>query len=334
MTLSVLIVNWRSKEYLRPCIESIESTCADLCPQIVVVDGGSFDGCGEMLAAEFPRVTFIQSPENIGFGRSNNLGFEQVAGEAVLFLNPDTELKEGAASALVRELERLPAAGAVGPRLLNTDGSLQTNCVQSLPTPLNQALDSDLLRRLFPKFSIWGTAGVFSCHTSVEVEAICGACILIRSEVFRKVSGFSAEYFMYGEDMDLCAKVRRCGLKIFHVPSAKVLHHGGRSSAGSFGKLSSIVMRDSVFRFIRKDQGNLAAFIYRVLMAISALVRIVLLALGCVFSGAGKARARRRSLWKWIGILRWSIGIGVGSRDPLHRHRRGLSAICAASPAK
>ena len=104
MKLSILIVNWNSKDYMRECLHSISGTCGHLSPQVVVVDGGSFDGCAEMLAAEFPEVEFVQSPENIGFGRSNNLGFERVTGEALLLLNPDTELQPGAVDALLTAL--------------------------------------------------------------------------------------------------------------------------------------------------------------------------------------------------------------------------------------
>jgi len=330
MTLSVLIVNWNSKDYLRRCLQSIRGTCADLAPQIIVVDGGSYDGCGQMLATEFPEVTFIQSAENLGFGRSNNLGFGQVTGDSLLFLNPDTELKAGAISELLAELERLPDAGALGAHLLDRHGHLQTNCVQSFPTPLNQALDSDLLRRLFPKSRMWGTAGVYASQSPVEVEAICGACLLMRSEVFRKVGGFSPEYFMYGEDMDLCAKVRRSGLKVYHVPRAEVLHHGGASSTGSFEASSSIIMRESVFRFIRKHQGRLAAFRYRFLMTISSIVRIILLTPGSIL----RKKSWKTSMQKWIGILCWSVGAARRSRDPLRQPGHPPTAICAASPVK
>src|SRR5688572_28797322 len=102
--LSILIVNWNSKDYLRKCLQSIRTTCAELSPQIIVVDG-SFDGCGQMLAAEFPEVEFVQIAENLGFGRSNNLGFERVTGDNLLLLNPDTELKAGAVQALLCKIE-------------------------------------------------------------------------------------------------------------------------------------------------------------------------------------------------------------------------------------
>jgi len=314
MTLSILIVNWRSKDFLRRCLSSIDATCASLAPQVVVVDGGSFDGCGEMLAVEFPRVTFIQSPENIGFGRSNNLGFERVTGEAVLLLNPDTELQEGAVSALLQELQRLPAAGILGARLVNSDGSLQTSCVQSLPTPLNQALDSEFLRGLFPRSSLWGVRNVFSSVDPVEVEAVSGACMMLRSHTFRALGGFSPEYFMYGEDMDLCAQVRQLGLKIFHVPRAVIVHHSGGSTVGAFSETSAVIMRESISIFIRKHQGGAAAFAYRLCMAVSSLVRMLLLALPCALSRAASSRDRYcLSLRKWTAILRWSAG---GERFP------------------
>ena len=111
MTLSIIIVNWRSKDHLRACLRTVRATAADLSPQVIVVDGASFDGCGEMLAAEFPEVTFIQSQENLGFGRCNNLGFERSASDVVLFLNPDTELKDNCLQTMLAELERQPDAG-------------------------------------------------------------------------------------------------------------------------------------------------------------------------------------------------------------------------------
>jgi GT2 family glycosyltransferase len=195
-------------------------------------------------------------------------------------------------------------------------------------------LDSQLSRRLFPESSHWGTAGVFSSRAPVEVEAICGACILMRSETFRKVGGFSPEYFMYAEDMDLCAKVRRSGLKVFHVPSAAVLHHGGRSSGGSFSESSSIIMCESVHRFIQNHQGNLAALCYRLLMVLSAVVRIVLLACACAFATLLRRTSPRPSLRKWTGILAWSTGAARAQRDPLLQRQRGLNPTCVASPAK
>ena len=103
-SLSIVIVNWRSKDYLRGCLRAVAATCAELSPEIIVVDGASFDGCGEMLAAEFPYVHFVQIQENIGFGQCNNLGFSHATGEVVMLLNPDTELQPGSVQRMLAEL--------------------------------------------------------------------------------------------------------------------------------------------------------------------------------------------------------------------------------------
>lgn len=309
MTLSILIVNWNSKDYLRKCLQTVRSTCADLCPQIVVVDSGSFDGCGEMLAAEFPEVEFIQSPDNVGFGRSNNLGVERVSGEALLLLNPDTELTLGAVQEMLASLQSLPKPGILGVRLHRSDGTLQTGCVQSLPTPLNEFLATDFLQRTLKNASVWGTREAFRSAGPVEVECVTGACMLMYSDTFRAVGGFSPQYFMYGEDLDLCFKVRRLGLKIYHIPSVAIIHHGGGSSSGKFNKLSSVVMRESVYLFIRTNRGLAAGIAYRLLMGLSSLIHLALLVPARLFSCASNKSGHINSMRKWMAILRWSAGV-------------------------
>lgn len=308
-TLSVLIVNWKSTAYLRRCLQTIRSTCGDLALQIVVVDGGSFDGCGEMLAAEFPDVEFVQSRENIGFGRSNNLGFERVAGDVLLLLNPDTELKPDAVRILLQELQSHPDAGILGPKLLNSDGSLQTSCVQSLPTPWNQALDSEFLRRIFPGSRMWGVAEAFRASGPVAVEAVSGACMMLRSDVFRQVHGFSSEFFMYGEDMDLCAKVRRLGMAVYHVPGAEVFHHGSGSARTQDSQFNSVMTRVAVETYMRLNHGAATAHAYRALQGVSSLVRMALLLFAVVLLPGERRSAAAASLRKWYGVLKWVLGI-------------------------
>ncbi len=206
------------------------------------------------------------------------------------------------------QLERLPSAGILGPRLFNSDGSLQTSCVQSLPTPLNQALNSEFLRRLFPRSSLWGISAL-SQNTPSQVEAVSGACMMLRSETFRVIGGFSSDYFMYGEDMDLCARVRRLGMRVYHVPEAEIVHHGGGSSAALFSKTSTVSMRVSIHHFIRSHQGSGAAFAHRFLMAISSIVRLVLLLPVWLTAKVHSPSPRLESFRKWTTVLRWSVGL-------------------------
>jgi N-acetylglucosaminyl-diphospho-decaprenol L-rhamnosyltransferase len=315
-SLSILIVNWRSKDYLRRCLHSIAATCADLTPEIVVVDGGSFDGCGEMLTTEFPGVIFVQNPENTGFARSNNLGFERVSGEAVLLLNPDTEIMPGAIQLLLTELLRLPNCGILGSKLLNADRTLQTSCVHALPTPLNQALGSEFLKKLFPKSDLWGVAAAFGSTAPVAVQGVSGACMLLWSDVFRRVGGFSPQFFMYGEDMDLCAKVQRLALKVYHVPGAEVVHFGSGSSKTQYSQFTTLQQRVAGEVYMRLNHGRFVAFLYRAFQGFSAIARLGLILGGWIVLSEGRRNSARESLAKWKGILGWSLGLS-GSKKGL-----------------
>jgi GT2 family glycosyltransferase len=311
MDLSIIIVNWHSADYVLACIRSISEETSAVNYEVIVVDNASFDGCGERLAREHPGVIFIQSQCNLGFARANNLGAEQARGAVLLFLNPDTEVRDRAIERLYAYFLELPDPGVVGCRLLNSDGSLQAPCVKSLPTVLNQVLDAEVLRRWFPKAGLWDTAAQYEGRlVPVEVEAIIGACMMIRSTVFRRVGCFSDQYFMYAEDMDLCHKVREAGLKVYYAPGAEVVHHGGGSSQTYFSKFSSAMMHESIYLFLRSNRGRLGAYAYRLSMAASALLRMTILAPGVLLGQGDTCAARRASLHKWSAILRWSAGLG------------------------
>jgi GT2 family glycosyltransferase len=309
MDLSIIIVNWNSKEYLRKCLRSIEMSNLVMTFEVIVVDGASFDGCGEMLAREFPQVIFIQSPDNIGFGRANNLGFSRSQGNAILFLNPDTEIIGSAINDLHKNLCNLPGVGAVGARLLNTDLTLQTSCIMSYPTVLNQVLDSELLRNRFLKSKLWGIAPLYNnSNAPSQVEAISGACVMLKRDVCTFVKGFEERYFMYGEDVDLSFKVYEAGYKLYYVPTAAIVHHGGGSSRSARSTFSTVMMRESVQLFLRLRRGRISSFLYPVVMGIAGVARLFV----CICFALLTRRTLSRetpSVKKWLAILRWSVGL-------------------------
>lgn len=330
MTLSIVIVNWRSKDHLRGCLRSVQATAADLAPQVIVVDGASFDGCGEMLASEFPEVIFIQSQENIGFGRCNNLGFSKVASGAVLFLNPDTELKSACLQTMLAELERRPDAGILCPRILNPDGSLQTTCVRALPTPLNRAIDSTFFRRLLPNSRLWGIGRAFRAVEPIEVEAVSGAFMLMRSEVFARLNGFCPDYFMYGEDMDLCARVEKLGLQIVFVPGAEIIHYGGVSSSQQDSEFPTENMRLGWELYMLRHHGRRVAVWYRFLQFLSAVVRISLLLPACFLGSRATRSEARASMQKWACVLSWACGqLAQGESGHGSRSQRSKQSLVA-----
>jgi GT2 family glycosyltransferase len=339
LDLSIILVNWYSADYVLACVRSIREQTSAVSYEVIVVDNASFDGCGERLAREHSDVVFVQSQCNLGFARANNVGAEHAHGAVFLFLNPDTELRDRAIERLYADFQRLPDAGVVGCRLLNSDGSLQTSCVQSLPTVLNQVLDTDVLRRWFPKAAMWGTAALFRDGSEpVEVEAISGACMMIRRDVFARVNGFSSDYFMYTEDLDLCFKTRRAGFRNYHLGDAVIVHHGGGSSQQARSDFSSIMVRDSVGRFLRKSRGGFYSGCYRFALSGAAAIRLALLViLSPVWLARHGVHRWGAACRKWFAVFRWGVGLARWRRryerlEPAAlRPDGGAVKICAGS---
>jgi GT2 family glycosyltransferase len=322
--LSIVIVNWNSRQFLCQCLRTVFAQRYDFRVEVIVIDNASFDGTDEMLAMDFPTVRFIQGRENIGFARANNAAFAASTGRAVLFLNPDTELLGDALVRMLAHLDANPDAGAIGCRLLNTDGSLQTSCVQPFPTILNQVFDAEILRRRFPRAAWWGMRALFDEQGGVaHVEAISGACLLVSRATFERVGRFSADYFMYAEDLDLCFKLDRAGLRNYYVGDVTVIHHGGQSTtAKTESQFGNVLMRESVFRYLRLHRGGLYAGLYRLAIGGAAILRLGILAATLILTaGRWSRQSLENGLRKWRKVLlwslgreRWAAGLGAGSR--------------------
>jgi GT2 family glycosyltransferase len=309
VNLSIIIVNWNSRQYLQKCIASIVSETSGLEYEIIVIDAGSFDGCDQMLKETYSEVRFIQSDKNIGFAKANNMAFRASTGACLLFLNPDTELSEPAINVMYENLQRIPNVGAVGCKLLNSDRTVQTSCIQSMPTILNQLLDSDYLRARWPRSALWGTSPLYENDAEPKVvEAIVGACIMLKREVFERIGLFSEDYFMYAEDIDLCYKVRQAGYTNYYIPVVTMIHHGGGSSQVATSSFSTVMMRESVWRFFRKTHGRGYGMGYRAAMLVSAFIRLVLLLMLFPIQQANRRRPSwNASLQKWLAVFRWSL---------------------------
>jgi len=307
--LSIIIVNWNSTDYLRRCLQSVSTQTSDVRYETIVLDAGSFDGCGEMLRDEFPLVRFIQTRENLGFARSNNLAFEASAGENLLFLNPDTEVTGRAVDVLVEHVRRLPDAGVIGARLLNPDGTVQTSCVQSFPTVANQLLDAELLRRWRPRSPLWGNAALLDPGSGPqEVDAVSGACLVVSRRVFELVGRFSEDYFMYAEDLDLAFRAKRAGRRTYHVPAAVIVHHGGASSGRAGSAFSAVMLREANFTFLRKTRGPLYGGAYRGSMLAASMARLALLVpVAAAWRRGARAESLRLSIRKWRAVAWWSL---------------------------
>jgi hypothetical protein len=203
--------------------------------------------------------------------------------------------------------------GALGCRVLNTDGSVQTSCIQSFPTILNQLLDAEFIRNRFPNSRLWGMKPLFVAHEkAVEAEAITGACLMVRRDIFEEVGLFSEEYFMFAEDLDLCYKIRQSGYRNYYFGGASVVHHGGGSTKSTnISSFSAVLIRESVKKFLRKFHGSTYSFSYVLTMQLISTIRILMLLIIYPISLLNIAQRGTldRALKKWKSIFFWSMGM-------------------------
>lgn len=299
--LSIIIVNWNSTAWLLKCVESVYVHTHETAFEIIVVDNASPDGDVGMVRERYPDVVVIESQVNLGFAGANNLGFRSSRGEYVVFLNPDTVLVNPAFDLMLQQVRTLPLVGAAGCTLLNEDRSVQISCIQTFPTILNQLLDLDVLLNRFPACPLWNIAPLFAGGTeSSRVEVITGACVLFRREVFAQVGGFSEEYFMYAEDLDLSYKAAQAGFTNYYIPQGSIIHYGGKSSV----RRRAVVMKwRSILLYIAKHRGSPYQLAFRAAMACSALARVALLLGVTAVSRGARRDSARNALFKWWLIL-------------------------------
>ena len=312
ISLSIIIVNWKSAGFVKNCLASIFANVKDLDFEVLVIDNASFDDCEEIVRTQFPQVRFIQSGENVGFAAANNFAFSLSKGRNILFLNPDTEIIGEAIQEMLSFVDSTTEAGMVGARLLNPDLSIQVGCIKAFPSIVNQALSAEYLMVIFPKSRLWGMRPLFESQgRPAEVDVISGACMMTRRSIFEEVGLFSTDYFMYTEDVAFCYKVKQAGWKNYYVPTATVVHHGGGSTgARRENNFAAVMSRESLSRFMKLRKGKPYAIAYRIVMAVVAVCRMLLF--GTVLL-ATIGRSRRSSLHeafaKWVQVFRWAIGL-------------------------
>ena len=229
--LSVVIVNYNVKYYLEQCLESVRRASQGLQVEVFVVDNLSTDGSVPYLRERFPEVTFIENNENVGFARANNQAIRQSRGEYVLLLNPDTILCEDTLRRFVDFMDAHPEAGAAGAYMLHADGTFASESRRGLPTPFVAFCKMSGLTKLFPKSRLFGRyyMGYLDVNEANRIEAISGACMVLRREALDRVGLLDEDFFMYGEDIDLSYRILQGGYHNYFLP-VRMLHYKGEST--------------------------------------------------------------------------------------------------------
>jgi GT2 family glycosyltransferase len=273
--ISIIIVSWNTSRLLENCLASIMANPPALPVETWVVDNASTDGSPRMVRENFPQVYLIENRENVGFARANNQAIERCTGNYVLLLNPDTLVEADALQALTDFLDRFPEAGAAGPRILNPDGSLQ---ISSHPRP---TLPRELWRMfhldIFLPYAEYPPSK-WETNSSQEVDALMGACLLLRKKVLDQVGFLDEDYYIYSEEVDLCYRIQRAGWRLYWVPSAEVVHFGGQSTQQVPTEMFLHLYQGKI-KYFRKHHGWPATQFYKLILAIAALVRLVLMPL-------------------------------------------------------
>ena len=226
LDVSVVIVNYKVRGLLRDCLRSLEHDLGVLLGEVWVVDNASGDGSVEMVRADFPWVRLIPNQENVGYGAANNQAIREARGRYILVLNPDTRLPPGAIVDTIAEMENQPDIGALGPKLVLEDGSLDKACRRSFPSPEVAFYRLFGLAKLFPNHPRFARYNLLNVDedTAIDVDSVVGAFMLVRREVVERVGMFDEAFRLYGEDLDWAYRIKAAGWRIRYHPDVVVLH--------------------------------------------------------------------------------------------------------------
>jgi GT2 family glycosyltransferase len=272
MDLSIIIVNYNVKEFLQNLLHSINKAAQNISHEVIIVDNGSDDGSVELIQQNFPEVKLIINKENLGFGRANNIAMKQAEGEYFLLLNPDTLLSEDTLQEMMSFLKNHAEAGIAGCKILNPDGTLQLACRRSFPGPWTSFCKVMGLSNLFPRSKIFAKYNLtyLDENQTYEVDAISGSFMMMKREAYEKTGGFDEDFFMYGEDLDLCYRIQKEGYKVFYVHSAQIIHYKGEST-----KRSNIddtkLFYDAMHLFVKKHFST--SFIVEIILQTAIIFR-------------------------------------------------------------
>jgi N-acetylglucosaminyl-diphospho-decaprenol L-rhamnosyltransferase len=278
--LSIIIVAYKSRDEIGPCLESLPRGLDGRAVEVIVVDNSPGDGADERIRTQFPWVDYVAAEKNLGFGRANNLGYARSHGECVLFLNPDTVCNEAALAHGVARMRAERAIGLISPKLVLADGTMDLACRRSIPTPWDGFCRASGLARAFPrtKFLAGYNLTYLPEDGTYEVGAINGAFMLARREVWESVGQFDENFFMYGDDLDLCIRMARAGYKIIYDGRVQIMHRKGVSVAKDYDAMAPAIFdanRDVYLKHFNPRGSPLVALKYR--LAFGLWKRVALL---------------------------------------------------------
>ncbi len=283
VTLSVIVVNWNVRDLLGGCLRSLYAQM--LMPrdswEVIVVDNDSSDGSTEMVRHAFPAAVLLHNRENIGFGKANNQAFRICRGKYILLLNPDTVVLDHAVDRMVEMMETNLKLGALGCRMVNSNGSFQRWTGGSPPTLANVTCHFLLAYKVLPASILPQSLYLENDpEHDIEVGWVSGACMMLRREALRDEI-FDERFFLYGEDFDLCDRLARTGWKVVYTPRTQIVHFDGRSLDRQSPEIQASKLRNLRDIFAARN-GRIHLLIYDVVVTTGFLIRSVAFGMGAI----------------------------------------------------
>ena len=261
MELSIIIVNYHHSHFLRDCLESVRLTVKAIQFEVIVVDNSSKDEELRSVLNQFPETRLLDNSTNLGFAYANNQGAEIAKGEFLLFINPDTIMKEGAIEGMLGHLRSNLSVGIVGPKVLNPNGTIQYSC-RRFPTIWSGLFNRySLMTRFFPnnRYSRDYLMSDYDHNSTRSVDWVSGCCMMTPASIFKKINGFDKNYFLFIEDIDLCQTMKREGYKVHYFPGAQILHKISSSNARIAPKIIIKRHKGMIYYYKKHSKTNFLA---------------------------------------------------------------------------
>jgi GT2 family glycosyltransferase len=303
--LSVIIVTYNSEHFIAECLKSLEEV-RSMWAEVLVVDNASVDGTAKIIRQGFPWVRLIESEVNLGFARANNIGIGAASGDYLCLINPDIIVLPGCIQEMLHFMEQNPSVGGVGPAMIGFDGSVRSSC-QRFPSLWNCLCDALALHQAFPQSATFGGQMMRDCSWNrvQDVDVLNGWFWLVRRPAQDQVGPLDERFFMYGEDVDWCARFWQAGWRLVYYPLAKAIHYEGGSSARDPIRFY-LEMHKANLQYWRKHKRAFAQPAFLGVAAIHHLLRVAgygVLYLASFFRSPEAAHKVRRS----AACLRWLV---------------------------
>lgn len=307
MDLSIIIVNWNTRDVLCDCLQSIYSETRDITYEVIVIDNASVDGSPTMVRAEYPLVTLIENHENRGFAAANNQGIQIAQGRYLLLLNSDTVVLDGAIQKTIGFADRHPESAVVGCRVLNADLTLQPTCFM-FPSILNIFLSMTYLNKLFSHNRFFGREQMtwWKRNDMREVQTVTGCFMMVRQEAIEQVGVMDEQYFMYAEETDWCRRFQQAGWINLFYPEAQIIHLGGQSTKQIKSQMI-LQLRSGILQYIRKHHGPFSYCLACILTSLWFSIRIPFWLLFSLFKPSAARDCLDAAKTYFLGMI-YSLG--------------------------